>query len=313
MVPSLFSSCVYQPFSDVYSRSASSARQLLPGIDHLAGRVLAGDHVVNLEPRIEDRDRGRIRSRADVNSAIDDGAEGRTSVLRRAAQIQPAVHGDARADGLQAIQRRPVDLGDVPNRPVQIFDRRHGVDLLERLRGELVLIQGQRVLLERPAVLGDQLQRGFVVRGPALGGDAPRRGKLADSRKLFSMSSPKSGKMFSRRCFSIGTSGRVSCDRKKMRRRCVILPSRCSAMKASYMVHGFRLSTLSATEASCMSGVPGSVNAPISTLVVRPKLVRYVIASTVPRFMSSKVWMARSAFSAALNPGPAMTPASGSP
>ena len=57
-----------------------------------------------------------------------------------------------------------------------------------------------------------------------------------------------------------------------MRRRVVSFRSRCKAMNASYMVHGFKLSTLSAMAASCMSGVPGIVKAPMSTFVVRPML-----------------------------------------
>ena len=50
---------------------------------------------------------------------------------------------------------------------------------------------------------------------------------------------------------------------------------------------------------SCMSGRPGSGKAPMSTSVVTPTLAEYASASMVPRFLSSKVWMDRSAFNAA--------------
>ena len=88
------------------------------------------------------------------------------------------------------------------------------------------------------------------------------------------MSSPNPFMLFSSRCFSIGTSGLVSIDRKKMRRRAVSFPSRCSAANASYMRNGSALASVSAANDSWMSGRPGITNAPMSTLVVTPTLTR---------------------------------------
>ena len=48
---------------------------------------------------------------------------------------------------------------------------------------------------------------------------------------------------------------------------------------------------------------------PISTFVVRPRLAAYASASAVPRFLSSKVWIDRSAFKTAMEDAPdAMAP-----
>src|SRR6478736_10526014 len=84
------------------------AGQLLARVYHLARGVLTGDHVIDLEPRIKHRHGSRVRPGAHVNSAVDDGPEGWPTILRSAAQIQPAVHGDTRADGLQPVEGRLV-------------------------------------------------------------------------------------------------------------------------------------------------------------------------------------------------------------
>src|SRR5215813_12172194 len=54
-------------------------RNLLTTVDQLSRSVLARDHVVDHVPRIQRRDLSRIRSSADVYSAIDDRAQGRTA------------------------------------------------------------------------------------------------------------------------------------------------------------------------------------------------------------------------------------------
>ncbi len=67
------------------------------------------------------------------------------------------------------------------------------------------------------------------------------------------------------------------------------------------MRHWSALASVSASNEPCRSGVPGRLNAPMSALVVTPTLTEYAIASAVPRLRSSKVWTARSAFSAAID------------
>ena len=97
----------------------------------------------------------------------------------------------------------------------------------------------------------------------------------------------------------MGTCGRVSMLRKKMRRRVVILPS--SVQRVKRVVHAERIGGGQGVhrQGVLKSAVPGIANAPMSTLVVTPTLAAYAIASEVPRFLSSKVWTERSAFSAA--------------
>ena len=120
-----------------------------------------------------------------------------------------------------------------------------------------------------------------------MGGALPNSGQLlanSPTPETRSMSSPKPWKLLSSRCFSIGTSGRVSIDRKKRRTRADILSSRCSAAIASYIRNGSALASVSAANDSWMSGSPGMMNAPMSTFVVTPTLAEYASASSVPRF-----------------------------
>ncbi len=75
----------------------------------------------------------RVRSRADVNSAIDNHAQRRTRA-GSSGQIFKRMNGDARAQSFEAIHGLLIDVRHVRDGPSQIRDRRNGIHLFERRR-----------------------------------------------------------------------------------------------------------------------------------------------------------------------------------
>ena len=115
-----------------------------------------------------------------MDAAVDDGAQ-RGARARAAGEVAERVHGDARADRLEPVDRRQIDARHVRHGPAQRRNRRRLVDGFERVGCQLVFGRREAVLLERPALFGDQLERRFVVGGRRVAEKRPAAGELADA------------------------------------------------------------------------------------------------------------------------------------
>src|SRR5688572_19680177 len=81
-------------------------RDLLAVVDQLAKHVLAGDHVVDVQPRVDWCRLCAVEPRAHVDAAVEEAAILRAGGTRRAGKHAPAVRANAHTQFLHALDRR---------------------------------------------------------------------------------------------------------------------------------------------------------------------------------------------------------------
>ena len=179
-----------------------------------------------------------------------------------------------RAQSFEAIHGLLIDVRNVRDGPAQIRDRRHRVHLFKRRGSQLILGQRKAVLLESPAIFGDQLQcrlrnwpAASLFRTAATPWRTRRFRRCAACRRQTIERIAEDVRV------NIGTSGWVSMLRKNIsqpRRHFLLVVQRQECI-----VHAERIGAGQPVEnernLECQ-GAQESTNAPMSTSVVTPTL-----------------------------------------